>query len=68
MNTFYKVWGATTPEETQLKLEEQRQEVLETLTSQGISQSRNLEEQALLLVGKGIYKILIKGGRDWEWS
>ncbi|MBD5209847.1 MAG: UDP-galactopyranose mutase [Barnesiella sp.] len=68
MNTFYKVWGVTTPEETQLKLEEQRQEALEALTAQGISQPRNLEEQALLLVGKDIYEILIKGYTEKQWG
>ena len=59
MNTFYQMWGVTTPEEARQKIEEQRQ----------IShQPRNLEEQAISLVGKDIYETLIKGYTEKQWG
>lgn len=53
MNTFYALWGTKTPEEAKMKIEEQRREA-------GILTPKNLEEQAISLVGKDIYEILIK--------
>lgn len=63
MNTFYQMWGVTTPEQAKQKIEEQRQEV-----ACRISQPRNLEEQALLLVGRDIYLTLIKGYTEKQWG
>ena len=60
MNTFYQMWGVTTPAEAQEKLEEQRAEAVARMKEQGISEPRNLEEQAQLLIGKDIYETLIK--------
>ena len=57
MNTFYQMWGVHTPEEAQAKIAEQRAVVSAKLDG---SEPRNLEEQALLLVGKDIYEKLIK--------
>ena len=50
------------------KIEEQRQEVLKRMQSEGISQPRNLEEQALLLIGSDIYERLIKGYTEKQWG
>ena len=61
MNTFYQMWGVLTPAEAQAKIEEQRQEALERMKADGVTEPRNLEEQAQLLIGKDIYEILIKG-------
>lgn len=60
MNTFYQMWGVLTPEEARQKIDEQRQEALAKMREDGITEPRNLEEQALLLIGKDIYETLIK--------
>jgi UDP-galactopyranose mutase len=61
MNTFYALWGTQTPEEAKVKIEEQRKEA-------GITEAKNLEEQAISLVGKDIYEILIKGYTEKQWG
>lgn len=53
MNTFYQMWGVTTPEEAATKIEHQRNEF-------GVENPQNLEEQAISLIGKDIYHTLIK--------
>lgn len=68
MNTFYQMWGVTTPEQAVKKIEEQKQEVMNAMQRQGIDTPRNLEEQALLLVGKDIYECLIKGYTEKQWG
>lgn len=68
MNTFYTLWGCKTPAEAVAKLEEQRSEAVERLKSEGVEQPRNLEEQALTLVGKDIYERLIKGYTEKQWG
>ena len=68
MNTFCQMWGVTTPQEAMNKIEEQRQEVLKRMQSEGIAQPRNLEEQALLLIGSDIYERLIKGYTEKQWG
>ena len=68
MNTFYQMWGVTTPQEAMNKIEEQRQEVLKRMQSEGIAQPHNLEEQALLLIGSDIYERLIKGYTEKQWG
>ena len=68
MNTFYQMWGVKTPEEAGKKLEEQRKEALEKMQSEGVSEPRNLEEQALILIGKDIYEQLIKGYTEKQWG
>jgi UDP-galactopyranose mutase len=75
MNTFYQMWGVLTPDEAKAKIEEQRAEALNQFTihnSQfiidGKYQPQNLEEQALLLVGKDIYETLIKGYTEKQWG
>lgn len=68
MNTFYKMWGVKTPQEAHAKLEEQRKEAREKMLREGISEPRNLEEQALLLIGKDIYEQLIKEYTEKQWG
>lgn len=65
MNTFYQVWGVTTPEQAQAKIEEQKAEAVVKLNG---AEPRNLEEQALTLVGKDIYEKLIKGYTEKQWG
>lgn len=68
MNTFYQMWGVTTPHEAQAKIEEQRQEALHSMLKAGVTEPRNLEEQAISLIGKDIYEILIKGYTEKQWG
>lgn len=68
MNTFYQMWGVTTPEEAKEKIEEQRQEALSAMLAAGVSEPRNLEEQALVLIGRDIYEALIKGYTEKQWG
>ena len=68
MNTFYQMWGVRTPEEAQAKIEEQRMEAMEAMRREGVSEPRNLEEQALTLIGRDIYERLIKGYTEKQWG
>ena len=68
MNTFYQMWGVLTPAEAQQKIDEQRQEAMERMKAEGVSEPRNLEEQALMLIGKDIYETLIKGYTEKQWG
>jgi UDP-galactopyranose mutase len=68
MNTFYQMWGVHTPAEALQKLEEQRAEAREQLLRQHVDEPRNLEEQALLLIGRDIYEKLIKGYTEKQWG
>lgn len=61
MNTFYQMWGVTTPEQAKEKIAQQRRE-------SGIINPRNLEEQAISLVGKDIYYTLIKDYTEKQWG
>ena len=65
MNTFFQMWGVTTPEEAQAKIDEQKAEALAVLCGREPS---NLEEQALTLVGKDIFEILIKEYTEKQWG
>ena len=65
MNTFYQMWGVTTPAEAEAKLTEQRAEAKDALIGR---EPQNLEEQALLLIGKDIYEKLIKGYTEKQWG
>lgn len=68
MNTFYQMWGVKTPAEAFAKLEEQRQDAINAMKFDGISEPRNLEEQALTLIGHDIYELLIKGYTEKQWG
>lgn len=68
MNTFYQMWGVTTPDEAKAVIETQKAEVLTRMQAEGISEPRNLEEQALMLIGNDIYERLIKGYTEKQWG
>ena len=68
MNTFYQMWGVTTPAEALAKIEEQKQEAVVKMRADGITEPRNLEEQAICLIGKDIYEKLIKGYTEKQWG
>ena len=61
MYTFNKMWGVVTPEEAEAKIEEQKREA-------GITEPKNLEEQAISLVGRDIFEKLIKGYTEKQWG
>lgn len=73
MNTFYQMWGVRTPEEAQAKIDEQKAAYSEELRVKneelGLpNEPHNLEEQAMLLVGKDIFNILIKEYTEKQWG
>lgn len=69
MNTFNKMWpDVHTPAEAQVRLELQRAEAVQSLRVQGVQEPRNLEEQALCLVGKDIFYKLIKEYTEKQWG
>ncbi|BCA34277.1 UDP-galactopyranose mutase [Bacillus thuringiensis] len=61
MNTFNKLWGVITPQEAKEKIEEQKRDAK-------ITEPKNLEEQAISLVGTDIYEKLIKGYTEKQWG
>lgn len=61
MNTFHAIWGVRTPQEAREKIEAQIREA-------GIGTPRNLEEQAISLVGRDIYEKLVKGYTEKQWG
>lgn len=65
MNTFYQMWGVRTPKEAIERIESQKSKVKSALNGR---EPQNLEEQALLLVGKDIYEKLIKGYTEKQWG
>lgn len=66
MNTFYQMWGVTTPKDAQAKINEQKAEAVAALN--GREPPQNLEEQALTLVGKDIFEKLIKEYTEKQWG
>lgn len=68
MNTFYQMWKVKTPEEALTKLREQQDSAKKIMITDGITEPRNLEEQALILIGKDIYERLIKGYTEKQWG
>ena len=61
MNTFSRLWGVRTPEEAQQKIQEQ-------VNALGITEPKNLEEQALSMVGTDVYEKLVKGYTQKQWG
>ena len=61
MYTFNKMWGVTTPQEAAAEIESQRRRA-------GITEPRNLEEQAISLVGRDIYEKIVKGYTEKQWG
>ncbi len=68
MNTFYQMWGVTTPAEAQAKIDEQKAEAVEKMLANGVTEPRNLAEQAQVLIGRDIYERLIKGYTEKQWG
>lgn len=68
MNTFYQMWGVTTPQQAKEKIEGQKLLAMEAMKKEGIIEPRNLEEQAISLIGTDIYEILIKGYTEKQWG
>lgn len=68
MNTFYQMWGVTKPEQARAKIEEQRAEAVAKMAAEGVSAPRNLEEQAISLIGRDIYETLIKEYTEKQWG
>ena len=60
MYTFNKMWGVTTPDEAEVKINEQRAEIM--------NEPKNLEEQAISLVGRDIFEKLVKGYTEKQWG
>ena len=65
MNTFYQMWGVTTPEEAKAKIDEQKAEAVAALVGR---EPQNLEEQAMCLVGKDVFHTLIKEYTEKQWG
>lgn len=65
MNTFYQMWGVLTPTEAQKMIDGEKEEAIAALNGR---EPKNMEEQALSLVGKTIYEILIKGYSEKQWG
>ena len=68
MNTFNRMWGVTTPAEAAAIIDSQRSEAVEAMRKAGVGEPRNVEEQALCLVGRDIYERLIKGYTEKQWG
>lgn len=68
MNTFYQMWGVTTPDEAMAKIEEQKAKAVAKMKADGVTEPRNLEEQAKTLIGTDIYERLIKGYTEKQWG
>lgn len=60
MYTFNKMWGVVTPDEAMAKIEEQKKEI--------VGEPKNLEEQAISLVGRDIFEKLVKGYTEKQWG
>ena len=68
LNTFYRLWGCRTPMEAAARLDSERSRMRERLAAEGVSEPRNLEEQAQLLVGSTIYRLLVEGYTEKQWG
>ena len=68
MYTFNQMWGVTTPEEARRIIDQQKADTAKKLQEMGAEEPRNLEEQALMLIGKDIYEKLIKGYTEKQWG
>lgn len=61
MNTFHKLWGVVTPREARERIEQQKREY-------SVEEPKNLEEQAISLVGPDVYHRLVKGYTEKQWG
>lgn len=68
MNTFSRLWGVTTPVEARAIIDAQCRDAVERMKADGADKPRNLEEQALSLVGRDIYELLIREYTEKQWG
>ena len=68
MNTFHALWGVKTPEEAKAKIEEQKAEAIAKMKEEGVTEPRNVREQAITLAGKDIYEKLVEGYTEKQWG
>lgn len=68
MHTFYRMWGVKTPAEARAILDRQREDARTVMEADGAAEPRNLEEQAIMLIGRDIYEQLIKGYTEKQWG
>ena len=68
MNTFYQLWGERDPRKVRLIINAQRREAIDRMRADGVTEPRNLEEQALTLVGQDVYRLLIKEYTEKQWG
>lgn len=68
MNTFYQLWGERDPQQVRLIIDAQRREAIDRMRADGVTEPRNLEEQALTLVGQDVYRLLIKEYTEKQWG
>ncbi len=68
MNTFHQMWGVATPADAMAKIEEQRADARAKMLRDGATEPRNLEEQAMALIGKDIYETLVRGYTEKQWG
>lgn len=68
LNTFYRLWGVTTPAEAAQRLEQERRKGIAQIGPEAAANPQNLEQQALVLVGPDIYNLLIKGYTEKQWG
>ncbi len=68
MNTFHALWGVNTPKEAREMIERQKAEAISAMRAENVSEPRNLEEQALSLVGRDIYEKLVEGYTEKQWG
>lgn len=68
MNTFSRLWGVTTPVEARAIIDAQCRDAVERMKADGADKPRNIEEQALSLVGRDIYELLIREYTEKQWG
>lgn len=68
MHTFRQLWGIETSEQATAIIEKQRRQAIDDMAAKGITQPLNLEQQALAMVGKDIYELLVKGYTEKQWG
>lgn len=68
MNTFYQLWGERDPQKVRFIIDAQRKEAVDRMRVDGVTEPRNLEEQALTLVGNDVYRLLIKEYTEKQWG
>lgn len=68
MNTFCQLWGERDPQKVRFIIDAQRKEAVDRMRVDGVTEPRNLEEQALTLVGNDVYRLLIKEYTEKQWG